>query len=290
MGRGKVWSSAECQHLAEAWIDVSEDKNEVDIKGVNQDGDQFWQRVFSKYAFKGRQEGCYSERGVSAVKNFFSDNISRDCKKFNKSLIKVYASRPTGVTNEEKINIAVAMHLKKADTASSRHRDFPVNDWKFYKAWLVLKEHRAYIPPTPEQVENTAVEVEDDEEEVGEIESRGSGGSGDTEGATVAIAASAKTINDRGPGPGSKKTKKLAREDDYRKKKTKLQENMVQLAAKRASDFSQYVTNTGRSQAWNMAMSGYKAFEHSDPERAQTYKEAMDKIMFGDVANDDSSE
>jgi hypothetical protein len=46
-----------------------------------------------------------------------------------------------------------------------------------------------------------------------------------------------------------------------RKKKTKLQESMVQLAAKRAEDFSQYVNNNARSQAWNMAMSGYNTFK-----------------------------
>jgi hypothetical protein len=88
-------------------------------------------------------------------KNFWSDIIARDCKKFNKSLMKVYASRPTGVTLEEKVNIAVVarLHLKKADTASSRHRGFPASDWKYYQAWLLVlnKEHRAhsFIPPSP---------------------------------------------------------------------------------------------------------------------------------------------
>jgi hypothetical protein len=299
MGRGKVWSSAECKDLAECWLDVSEDKDEIEVKGVGQDSDQFWDRIFNKYSLKGRQEGCYGERGVSAVKNFWSDNISRDCKKFNKSLIKVYASNPTGVTLEEKINIAVALHLKKADSASSRHRGFNPNDWKYYRAWLVLKQHRAFIPPSPQQVEEKAVELDNDEDEAEqETESGGlSTVSTDSEtrrlfttpGSNVAVAVSAKTKNDRGPGPGSKKTKKLAKEEEYRKKKAKLQEGMLELATKRANDFSQYVTNTARSQAWNMAMSGYKTFELTDPARAQTYKDAMDKIMFGEVVNDDSS-
>jgi hypothetical protein len=295
MGRGKVWSAVECKDLAEAWIDVSEDKNEIDVKGVSQDAEQFWERVFNKYALKGCSDGCYGERGASAVKNFWSDNIARDCKKFNKSLMKVYASRPTGVTLDEKINIAVALHLKKADTASSRHRDFPCSDWKYYQAWLVLKEHRAFIPPSPTQLED-AVELDDDDEEggtEGDTESGGVTTDSDTRrlfttpaAGHCAVDASAKTKSDRGPGPGSKKTKKLAKEEEYRKKKTKLQESMLELATKRASDFSQYVTNNARAQAWNMAMSGYNTFKDTDPERAEQYKQHLDKIMFGDDAND----
>jgi hypothetical protein len=226
---------------------------------------------------------------VSAVKNFWSDSIARDCKKFNKSLMKVYASKPTGTTLDEKINIAVALHLKKADTASSRHRSYPAGDWKFYQAWLVLKEHRAFIPPSPEQLEE-AVELEEDDTELEE--------SGDsttdsetrrlftTPGATAVVSVSAKTKSDRGPGPGAKKTKKVAKQEEYQKKKTKLQESMVELATKRAADFSQYVNNTARSQAWNMAMSGYNTFKDTDPDRAEQYKAALDKIMFGETVND----
>lgn len=271
MGRGKVWSAVECKHLAEAWLEVSEDQNETEVKGVSQDADQFWGRVYNKFVLKGHQEGCYGERGDSAVRNFWSDNIARDCKKFNKSLVKVYASRPTGVTLEEKVNIAVALHLKKADTASSRHRSFAAGDWKFYQAWLVLKEHRAFIPPTPQQVEES-VELEDDDdaEDMEQEESSptstdlSSSGSEtrrlfNTPGSAVAVSAAAKRSNDRGPGPGAKKTKKLAEEEEYRKKKTKLQESMVELAAKRAADFSLYVTNNARAQAWKMAMDGFNA-------------------------------
>jgi hypothetical protein len=238
------------------------------------------------------------------VKNFWSDSIARDCKKFNKSLVKVYASRPTGVTLEEKVNIAVALHLKKADTASSRHKGFPVNDWKFYQAWLVLKEHRAFIPPTAHQVEESVdlEDLEDDEivfgaDEDSPIESLTESGSSietrrlfTTPGCAVSVTASTKKRkDDRGPGPGAKKTKKLAQLEEYRKKKTKLQESMIELASKRATDFTQYVNNTARAQAWNMAMSGYNTFKDSDPERAEQYKQHMDKIMFGGDDNDDSS-
>jgi hypothetical protein len=299
MGRGKVWSSVECMDLADAWLQISEDQNEVDVKGAYQDGDQFWRRVFDRYASKGHQDGCYGDRAISAVKNFWSDSISRDCKKFNKSLMKVYASRPTGVTLEEKINIAVALHLKKADSASSRHRSFPPNDWKFYQAWLVLKDHSAFIPPTPQQAEEEPVELEEEEEDTEKEESGGSTITNSdsenrrlftTPGASAVVSVSAKTKTDRGPGPGAKKTKKLLKEEEYRKKKTKLQESMVELASKRASDFSQYVTNSARAQAWTMAMSGYKEFKDSDPERAETYKQAMDKIMFGGSSNDSNDD
>jgi hypothetical protein len=300
MGRGKVWTAIECKHLAEAWLEVSEDKNETEVKGVFQEADQFWCRVFNKYVLKGRQEGCYGERGVSAVKNFWTDNIARDCMRFNKSLVKVYASKPTGVTLDEKVNIAVALHLKKADTASSRHKDFPAGEWKYYQAWLVLKEHRAFIPPTAHQVEESVdlEDLEDDDDNDDADSPTGSGsGSSSVEKRRLfntpvnAVSVTKKSMNDRGPGPGAKKTKRLAKEEEYRKKKTKLQESMVELATKRAADFTQYVNNTARAQAWNMALSGYNSFKDSDPERAEQYKKHMDKIMFGGDGdnNDDSS-
>lgn len=295
MGRGKQWASTECKHLAEAWIAVSEDQDELEVKGANQDSDRFWNRVYSKYIAKGRQEGCYGERTLSAVKNFWSDNISRDCRKFNKSLVKVYASRPTGVTQAQMTNIAVALHQKKADTASSRHRDFPLGDWKFYEAWLVLKEHRAYMPPTPEQLELSIEleEDEDDEEEQATNEDNSSLTSSSNNEArqlfTPGTSVAGGSTKKRGPGPGAKKSRKLAQEAEYRKKKVKMQESMLELASERQKQFAQYVTNTAKAQAFNMAMNGYNAFKDSDPARAEQYKQQLDYIMFGSSNGDGDS-
>lgn len=304
MGKGKQWTPTECKHVAEAWIEVSEDQDQDTVKGANQDGDEFWDRVYTRFTLKGSADGCYGMRSLSAVRNYWTDNIARDCKRFNKSLVLVYASRPTGVSIEQKINIAVALHLKKADTASSRHRDFPPGDWKFYEAWLVLKEHRGFRPPSQEQIEDQVELDDDDDDELPDAEGTGgedsnstpsdlSGNEGRrlfTPGANVSVSVSNGTKNkSRGPGPGARKTKKLAEEAEYRKKKTKMQETMLQLASQRQKDFAMYVHNSAKAQAWKMAMDGYNAFKDSDEERAEQYKQQLDRIMFGDDKEDNNN-
>ena len=84
MGRGKEWKPEEDQHLAEAWVAVSEDAGETDVKGTNQDGDVFWKRVYDLFVSKcpvDNPDGVYGKRTVSAVKNHWKDYVSRDCKK-----------------------------------------------------------------------------------------------------------------------------------------------------------------------------------------------------------------
>lgn len=298
MGKGKQWTALECKHVAEAWVEVSEDQDQGEVKGANQTGEVFWSRVYLRFISKGpteQQEGTYGGRGEKAVRNYWTDNISRDCKKFNKSLMKVYQSRPTGVSLEEKINIAVALFLKKADTASSRHKDFPTRDWKFFDAWLVLKGHRAFIPPTPEQQEN-AIELDDDNEDE---EATGEDEEGDNHTSPSDMSTSGNerrelfvvtsTKKSRGPGAGAKKTKKEAEEAQYRRKKTKLQEEIVELATQRQKSFDMFVHNNAKKSAFDMAMNGFNAFKESDPERAEQYKKQLDLIMFGedDTRGDD---
>lgn len=301
MGKGKQWTTKECKHLAEAWIEVSEDQDQTEVKGANQNADAFWRRVFARFVAKAPPDhlsGTYSGRGENAVRNYWTDNIARDCKKFNKSLMKVYQSRPTGVTLEEKTNIAVALFLGKADTASSRHKGYPTGDWKFFEAWLVLKNHRAFIPPTPEQQEN-AVELDDDddedrEEDIAEDTSPSDISVSGNEGRRLFTPAAGglaavSTKKSRGPGPGAKKTKKVAEETEYRRKKTKLQEDMLALASQRQKSFDMFVHNTAKKSAFDMAMNGFNAFKDTDPARAEQYKKQLDLIMFGEDADSTTS-
>ena len=169
--------------------------------------------------------GVYGDRPQTAIMNHWKDNISRDVKKFNKAILMVLRSKPSGVTEEEKIHIAVAINLKKADTASSRHKDYQPYDWIYYKAWLVLKQHRAFIPPTPEQMEDEVVIEEDSS-------------FGQSAAAVVAADATPTALfatptpnsgKSRGPGPGSKKTRAKAIEDEYKNKKARIQEELLEV-------------------------------------------------------------
>jgi hypothetical protein len=134
--KGKKWSPEESLHLAEAWIDTSEDVGSPEVKGTNQDSEEFWGSVFEAFKKKGPevQSGVYGDRALTAIMNHWKDQVSRDVKKFNKALLKVHSSNLSGVTHEEKVNIAVAINLGKTDVASYRHQDFEAKDWKFYCA------------------------------------------------------------------------------------------------------------------------------------------------------------
>ena len=106
MGRGKGWTNEESVHLAEAWIEASEDHGQRDIKGTDQDTDDFWKKIRSIFVSKSPAEppqGTYSQRGVKAMQNQWSANISRDVKKFNKSLLLVNRSEPSGCNEQNKI-------------------------------------------------------------------------------------------------------------------------------------------------------------------------------------------
>jgi tRNA-splicing ligase RtcB len=302
MPKGKKWTTEECFDLAMAWIETSEDDGQPEVKGTNQDSDEFWAKVMERFKVKGPtpQNGIYGECAMTAIQTQFKDNIARDLKKFNKSLLKVMSSNPSGVSQQEKINIAVAMHLGKTDAVSQRHKNFEPMNWKLYQCWLTLKEHRAFQPPQPQ----SPVEVEDDdadeEDEEGEAEgSRGSGNETETGRelfATPTVTGQAAVVTgnsrqrSRGPGPGAKKTKSMAAEDEYRKKKQKYNDAMLQIHRQHQQDFNAYVNNMTRAQAFKMALSGYQAFKEDDPAEAFRNKQKMQAILSCNTAADKASD
>ena len=130
MGTCKRWSVEERLHLTEAWIDATEDAGETEVKGTYQDSDVFWKRVYDKYVAKApsnHAKGSYSGRQVSAMQNQWKDKLARDVKKFNKSLLRVISAKPTGCTEQNQINMAVAIHLGKTSTMSYVHKEFEAN-------------------------------------------------------------------------------------------------------------------------------------------------------------------
>ena len=282
MGRAKTWSSEEHAALAHAWINVSEDKNSLEVKGTNQDSDTFWRAVLVHFGTLSPEdatehEGRWHYRGKKSVERHWKDNVARECKKFNKALLKVQSSNPTGVGEDEKINMAAAIHLGKTDVMSYRFKDFEVGDWKFHAAWKTLKNHPMFAPPRPK----VAVEIDDDADadDSSVTCSTGSGSTTQpavaTTTATIATSASKK----RGPGPGRAKSKDIAAIIDYKAKKQKSLSDMVAIQKQRHAEFALYVSNTARAEAFKCAALGYSTFKDSDPEAAQKYKDTMAKIM-----------
>lgn len=157
MGKGKKWTPEESADLAASYIHASEDAGSGDVKGTNQDADTFWTKVLLHFSQLSppHPRGIYHDRAKTAIINHWKEYISRDVKKFNNALLRVMSSRPTGVNQQEIVNMAVAIHRGKIDCASYRHRDHNPNDWHNYKSWLILKGHRAFLPPQAAAQENT---------------------------------------------------------------------------------------------------------------------------------------
>ena len=119
--------------LASAWVAASEEVGGESLKGTNQDSDQFWSSVRTEFDMltpSNFVKGTYKERALSAMQSCWAEKIARDVKKFNKALLRVMNAKPTGVTEDQKINLAVAIHMGRVDTVAYRHKDFDPHQWK----------------------------------------------------------------------------------------------------------------------------------------------------------------
>ena len=77
MGRGKKWSSDECERVAIAWSRATDDP----IVGCNQTGDTFDENVYSLFSLnppKEAEAGTYNEHSHPSVMICFQNNISPD--------------------------------------------------------------------------------------------------------------------------------------------------------------------------------------------------------------------
>ena len=173
MGKGKKWIKAESIALAEAFVASSEDGSVVG--GTNQTAERFWlQKVIPE--FRHRAPGVcdpehFHNRPMNAIKAHWRDCMSKDVQKFNRALLVIYNSNPTGTTEQEKINMAVAYHLEKADEMDYHFKNFDASQWYFYECWLVLHTHPKFLPPSPSGID--AAEEEEEEEDDAAVENNG---------------------------------------------------------------------------------------------------------------------
>lgn len=165
MGKAKKWYPQESADLAAAWITASEEVGQPRLKGTGQSTEVFWASVMELFKRSAPEPalGTYHERGLGPIKTHWAEGIARDCKKFNKCLMKVYIAQPTGCTESNKLSMACAIHMGSSDTMNYRHKEFDPHAWRFYKAWCHLKDHRAFCPPSQQQATN--VQTIDDGED-----------------------------------------------------------------------------------------------------------------------------
>jgi hypothetical protein len=149
MPKSKVWSSEERRVAAIAYLRATHDC----VNGKDQSAADFWMKVEDFMTQIPTSEVRNEDRGTNAIKSFMG-TIFRDINKFNTSMMKVLVAKPTGVTDQEVINIAVAIHLNHANNGRDYFmRGFDANRWPNYKAWMVLKDSKKFSPPTIDNIQ-----------------------------------------------------------------------------------------------------------------------------------------
>jgi hypothetical protein len=320
MGKGLRWTSEECEFVSTAWINVSEDKDLNDVKGTNQTTDNFWKRVretLEQAVSKALAEkklsyedvlGKYHHRELNAIKTCWQEKISRDVKKFNRSLLKVYSAHLTGVTEQQKRNIAVAITMGKTDAPHYRLKDYDPHSWMYYRSWSVLKDHPIFLPPVAKkhaEEDGLDEDTDDDEEEnannmpefvsdeAGEVNPKVS----DLSTASDAKPESGSIARrSRGPGPGKKVSQAVEMANQNAKRRLDLLERIViasedvaAMSRKKARSVAMFVANNSRASAVKSAYLIQKAGTTSKAQK-KYYGDLMRKALTAELDKEDDDE
>lgn len=134
---GKRWSSTEAALACRAYASATNDS----VNGADQRAEVFNQKlveVLELLSPSEVEEGTHYHRG-DRVFPYLRDNVFPDVMKFNKSLRVVEMSGPSGVTDDQKVNMAVAIHLNKTKKMECMYKDFDAKEWRFYTSWKELR-------------------------------------------------------------------------------------------------------------------------------------------------------
>lgn len=146
MGRGRRYSPHENQMVAKAFAWATND----DIKGADQKFTDFMGRVLTylkTHKPVNAQEGMYDERGVEALTRYVAE-MKKDVQKFMSALRMVLLTQMSGTTDQDHINMAVAIHLKVTNKPEYARRIQDPNAWANFPAFLVLRSLPQFQVPT----------------------------------------------------------------------------------------------------------------------------------------------
>lgn len=139
MGRGCGWSDAEIAHIVRAWVYASEDP----VTGIDQTAGRFKSTMFEKFKELGPNDvhdKRYGGRSAKSARAKFEE-VAADVQKFRDAILRVRASNPTGVTEDEVLSMSIAVHFGKRDKMSYEARCFPHAQWRSHLAYKVLQSH-----------------------------------------------------------------------------------------------------------------------------------------------------
>jgi len=146
-----------------------------EIRGAEQRGEDFAAKIhkaFESYSPPGvRGSGTWHDRDPNGttgkIWHYIWDTILKDVQKFYSCLNAVLNMDLSGVTCEQKVNIAVAVCLKKVKEGKSHYhyKDFDANKWQLFKAYVVLKETGKLAEPVPAQRPSEELAAQSDEDD-----------------------------------------------------------------------------------------------------------------------------
>lgn len=144
MPKAKVWSTEERRVASVAYVNTSYDC----VNGRDQSATDFWKKIELAIPQIPTSEPTDPDtiRTASGIKSFLQNTLFRDVAKFNGSLMRTQATKPTGATDQHIINMAVAYHLNKAQLRDYKMIDFDPYQWANYSSWLVLQRTRKFQP------------------------------------------------------------------------------------------------------------------------------------------------
>jgi hypothetical protein len=91
---------------------------------------------FCQSAPPGHDAKTYSGHGIAST-NDCRGPMFMDVCKFNKALVKVKCSKPTGVNKKQIITMAVVIHLGKPTRMEYTFQGLDPNDWPSYQAFVL---------------------------------------------------------------------------------------------------------------------------------------------------------
>lgn len=134
----KHWQGGEVAIACRAYVAATGDP----VKGADQTVETFNNAILKRIEELAPNQidaGTYHQRG-DRVFPYLRDNVFPDVQKFNKARRLVELSCPSGVTEQQKVNMAVAIHLKESTMMDYKYKDFDPYLWRFYSAWLQLRK------------------------------------------------------------------------------------------------------------------------------------------------------
>jgi hypothetical protein len=140
----KSWSESEVRLACRAYANATNTH-----KGCDQKQEDFIQAVvknMERISPANAKPGTHHHRGACIYK-YVRDNVFKASQKFNRSLLLVEDCQLSGVSDQEKTNIAVAHFIIGSAVMSApyKYKDYEVTNWKFYSGWLEIRNLPKFI-------------------------------------------------------------------------------------------------------------------------------------------------